>query len=118
VPATGSAGSYQWWLDVETVNSGQSGTGGLAMNVAHLQGMMAALQQAGVSSVAVGPTPPRRSGHDHRAAPLGSLAGISAWIPGARSLSGAQANCRLASFTRGRVTVTQWTGRPDHDYAR
>jgi hypothetical protein len=39
------------------------------------------------------------------------------WIPGAKTLSGAKSNCRLASFTSGRVVIAQWTGTPDHDYA-
>lgn len=118
VTVPGSAGSYQWWLDVETVNSWQSGTTGQAMNVADLQGMMAGLQQAGGSSVAVGVySTSAQWGTITGGTSLGSLAGIADWIPGARSLSGAQANCRLASFTGGRIAVTQWTGRPDHDYA-
>jgi hypothetical protein len=48
VPAT--AAGYPWWLDVETVNSWQSGTSGQAMNIADLQGMIAALQAASVTS--------------------------------------------------------------------
>ena len=110
------AGSYQWWLDVETVNSWQSGTAGQAMNVADLQGMMAALQQAGASAVGAYSTSAQWATITG-GTPLGTLAGIPDWIPGARSLAGAQANCRLASFTGGRVAVTRWTGRPDHDYA-
>jgi hypothetical protein len=116
VTVPGGASSYQWWLDVETVNSWQSGTAGQAMNVADLQGMMAALQQAGASLVGTYSTS-AQWGTITGGTPLGTLAGIADWIPGARSLSGAQANCRLASFTGGRVAVTQWTGRPDHDYA-
>jgi hypothetical protein len=112
----GGAGGYQWWLDVETVNSWQAGTAGQAMNVADLQGMLAALQQAGASSVGTYSTS-AQWGTITGGTPLGSLAGSPDWIPGARSLSGAQANCRLPSFTGGRVAVTQWTGRPDHDYA-
>jgi hypothetical protein len=118
VTVPGSAGSYQWWLDVETVNSWQSGTAGQAMNMADLQGMMAELQQAGGSTVAVGVySTSAQWGTITGGTSLGTLAGIPDWIPGARSLSGAQANCKLASFTGGRVAVTQWTGRPDHDYA-
>jgi hypothetical protein len=116
VTIPGGAGSYQWWLDVETVNSWQAGTAGQAMNVADLQGMTAELQQAGASSAGIYSTS-AQWGTITGATSLGTLAGIPDWIPGARSLSGAQANCSLASFTGGRVAVTQWTGRPDHDYA-
>jgi hypothetical protein len=41
-------GSYPWWLDVETANTWQTDQG---MNVADLQGMIAALQAAGVATV-------------------------------------------------------------------
>lgn len=41
-----SAGRYHWWLDVELTSSWRTGTSGWAMNVADLQGMIAALKHA------------------------------------------------------------------------
>ena len=117
VPSSPSA--YPWWLDVETANSWQSGSSGLAMNVADLQGMVAALTadgaQVGIYStsyqwgqVTGGLTP--------TAGP--SLGGLPDWIPGARNLSGAISNCQLTSFTGGVVQLTQWFSKPyDSDYA-
>lgn len=113
VTVAGTAGSYPWWLDVETANTWQSDT---AMNVADLQGMVAALQADGAGTVGVYSTS-AQWGTITGGAASGSLAGVPDWIPGARNLSGAQADCALASFTGGSVTVTQWFSHPDGDYA-
>jgi hypothetical protein len=110
-----SPATYTWWLDVETANSWQTDT---AMNVADLEGMVAAFQTAGVATVGVystsaqwgtiaGGTPATTS----------SLYGIPDWIPGATSESGAQTDCGPPSFTAGTVALAQWTGTPDSDYA-
>jgi hypothetical protein len=114
VPDT--AGSYSWWLDVETANSWQTDT---TMNVADLQGMIAAFKAAGVTTVGAYSSSAQwdsiTGGTSTTAA--GSLYGIPDWIPGASSLSAAESNCSLPSFTGGSVAVTQWTGNVDNDYA-
>ena len=114
VPAT--AGSYPWWLDVETANTWQSST---AMNVADLQGMIAGLQAAGATSIGAYSTAyqwDQITGGTGSGS--GSLYGVPDWIPGARSLSGAQSNCTQTSFTGGLVELTQWFSHPfDGDYA-
>lgn len=111
-------GSYPWWLDVETVNSWQIGTSGQAMNVADLQGMIAALNGAGVVTVGAYST---SSQWDQvtggTTSSSGSLFGMPDWIPGAKTLSRAESNCTLPTFTGGKVTLTQWSGSPDNDYA-
>ncbi len=120
---SGLAASYPWWLDVETANSWQSGTSGQAMNVADLQGMIAALQSAGATSVGVYSTSSQWdqvTGAPSAPAPADgpALSGLPDWIPGARRLAQAQANCTLASFTTGTVALTQWFGHPfDGDYS-
>ena len=125
-----SPGAYPWWLDVETANTWQSGSTGIEMNVADLQGMVSALQNAGVTTTApyyvvgaystsyqwgqiVGNTDsPSLYGYSN------NLYQIPDWIPGARSSSGAQSNCSLPTFTGGTVTVTQWFAHPvDGDVA-
>ena len=114
VTVGGSAASYQWWLDVETANTWQPDA---AMNVADLQGMIAGLDAAGATTVGAYSTSSQWGSVTGGSAP-GSLYQIPVWIPGARSLSGAKGNCSQASFTQGRVAVTQWFGRPyDGDYA-
>lgn len=116
VTVAGTAVSYPWWLDVETTNTWQLDT---TMNVADLQGMIAGLKGAGATMVGAYSTSSQWdtiTGGTTSAS--GSLYQIPNWIPGARSLSGAQTNCTQPSFTGGTVTVTQWFGHPyDGDYA-
>jgi hypothetical protein len=113
---SGAASSYPWWLDVETVSTWQSGTSGQQMNIADLQGMIAALNQANVTKIGAYSTA-SQWGKITGGTVSGSLSGIPDGIPGAKSLAGAKSNCGLASFTGGRVAVTQWSGHPDNDYA-
>jgi hypothetical protein len=112
-----TASGYQWWLDVETGNSWQSGSSGLQMNVADLEGMVAAFQANGVTSVGVYST--SSQWNTITGTPTsGTLSSLPDWIPGARSLGGAESNCSLHPFTNGGVAVTQWFGHPyDGDYA-
>jgi hypothetical protein len=110
--------SYPWWFDVETGNSWQTGTAGIAMNVADLQGMVAALRADSISAMGVYSTASQWAqiaGTTTSAS--GSLDGLPDWVPGASTLTGAKANCSLASFTQGAVVVTQWTGTFDDDHA-
>jgi hypothetical protein len=118
VTVAATAGSYPWWLDAETQNSWRTGTSGQAMNVADLQGMIAALRHAGASSVGAYSTSSQWNAiTGGTTSASGTLYRIPDWIPGAKTLSGAKSNCRLASFTSGHVVITQWTGTPDHDHA-
>lgn len=118
---------FPTWLDVETANSWQSGSAGLAMNIADLQGMVDAVRAAATSGGAIAAQlgiystssqwgqitgPPTNSTAG------GNLWGLPDWIPGARGESGAVSNCSLASFTDGSVPITQWFGHPyDGDYS-
>lgn len=112
-----SPATYPWWLDVETANSWQTDT---TMNVADLEGMIQAFQDAGVpiGSVGVYSTSVQWSSIMGATLPSGSsLIGIPTWIPGATSYTGAQQACSPSpSFTGGRVALTQWTGTLDSDY--
>ncbi|MHB1781848.1 MAG: glycoside hydrolase family 25 domain-containing protein [Acidimicrobiales bacterium] len=119
-----SASAYPWWLDVETVNTWQTGTSGEEMNVADLEGMVAALQAAGASTVGAYSTSSQwdQITGGTTSSPLygipDSLLGIPDWIPGAKTESGAVSNCGQPSFTGGSVSLTQWSGHPDdNDYA-
>lgn len=118
VTVSGNPAGYPWWMDVETVNTWQAGTTGQAMNVADLQGMIAGLQQAGASTIGAYSTSSQWDQITGSGSSSGSLGGIPNWVPGARTLSGAESACTLASFTGGKVTITQWTARGlDHDDA-
>lgn len=84
------------------------------MNVADLQGMIAALQGSGATTVGAYSTSAQWSqitGGTTSAS--GSLHAIPDRVPGARTLSGAQSNGAQASSTGGTVAVTQWAGHPD-----
>lgn len=114
IPAAASA--YPWWLDVETANSWETGTAGIANNVADLQGMVAALKAGGATTVGIYSTT-YQWGQITGGSRDGNLQGLPDWIPGARRLSSAQSNCSLVGFT-GQVAITQWFGQPyDGDYA-
>ncbi len=116
VGVASSASAYRWWLDVETANSWETGTSGLANNVADLQGMVAAFTFGGVTTVGIYSTT-YQWGQITGGSKDGNLSGLPDWIPGARRLSSAQSNCSLTGFT-GPVTITQWFGQPyDGDYA-
>lgn len=125
--ATGQS-LYQFpvWLDVETANSWLTGSTGQSMNVADLQGMTAALDQAASNAGAPAPALGVYSTSSQWAqvtgtptgTAAGSLSGLPDWIPGATTQSGANSNCSLSSFTGGTVALTQWVGRTyDGDYS-
>ena len=129
LPANGAQPStYTWWLDVETGNSWETGTAGLANNVADLQGMVAAFTRTsggtsgsialgGAKSVGIYSTSAQWGQIVGIGTALGTLAGLPNWLPGARTANAAASNCSLAGFT-GTVVLTQWFGRPyDGDYA-
>ena len=122
VKADTSVAAYPWWLDVETGNTWQSGSPGLAMNVADLQGMVAGLNAAGVptSSVGVYSTASQwdtiTGFTSATASSSEALYGLNEWLPGARTQRQAKANCSATAFTGGTITTTQWTGSYDYDY--
>ena len=127
--------AYWWWLDVETGNTWETGTLGLAKNVADLEGMVAAFKSTsetylnvplgGVTTVGtaglVGIYSTSYQWGQIAGSAIGatsSLHGLPDWIPGARTQSGAQSDCSLTSFTAGGVLMSQWFGKPfDGDYA-
>ncbi len=119
VTVANQAGGYPWWLDVETANTWQSGTAGQAMNVAVLQGMVAALQAAGASAIGVYSTTTQWDAITGApSAALGSIGALDNWVPGASTAAGAETNCALSPFTSGTIALAQWTsGSVDGDVA-
>ena len=101
--------SYSWWLDVETMNTWQSGSGeALARNRATLEGMAAYLISRGgqVGVYSTGQQWAQIVGD----VPSGSLlAGRDSWLAGATSLEDAQAMCREPALVPGgEVALTQY----------
>jgi hypothetical protein len=100
---------YTWWLDVETMNSWQSGSrDALARNRAALEGMTAYLLsrdgRVGIYSTnkqwaqIVGTVPTSSN-----------LAGRDSWLAGSTTLEGATAACRKEPLVPGgRVALTQY----------
>ncbi len=108
-------GRYRWWLDVEIITSWESST---RNNRADLEGMVAYFRRiggtVGIYSMA------SQWGQIVKTVPsTSSLYRLADWIPGARTLAQAKANCRWAPLTgRGIVSVTQWTAsKTNHDFS-
>jgi len=110
---TTNAAAATWWLDVETGNSWQTleaaygqTAAAQANDRASLAGAIDALRYGGVVTIGVYSTSYQwtqitgGSGTQFAAQP--------AWVAGTGPLSTAQTNCRTASFTGGRVTLTQY----------
>jgi hypothetical protein len=117
VTIASAPGSYRWWLDVETANSWQTGTSGVAMNLAVLEGMADVLASPayGVGAYSTSSQWDQITGGTPATSPL---YGTSDWVPGARTQSGAISNCAQSSFTGGTVMLTQWTSHSlDYDHA-
>ena len=98
-------GSYRWWLDVETINSWESSA---KNNRADLEGMASYFRHIG-AGVGIYSTTSQWDplvGSVPRGSPLYRL---PEWRPGAKTLSQAKKNCRLARLTGGGiVAITQW----------
>jgi len=116
VAGTAAATGAPWWLDVESANSWSTDT---SSNISALRGAVAYLTTptsaggAGVTTVGF------YSNSSSWASIVGSatvFSGYVSWVPGARSLRAAKANCS-ASITGGRVKYAQYaSGGFDADY--
>jgi hypothetical protein len=100
---------YSWWLDVETMNTWQSGSPeARARNRATLEGMTAYLLARG-GRVGLYSTSYQWSEIVGSVPSSSNLVGRNSWLAGATTLSQAQANCRRAPLVPGgRVTLTQY----------
>jgi hypothetical protein len=105
-----AASSYTWWLDVETMNTWQSGSSeALARNVATLEGMTSYFKFQGATvglystavqwNTIVGTTVGTES----------NLNNLANWRPSGASLENAKANCLVAPLTSGGfISLTQY----------
>jgi hypothetical protein len=116
VPAAKAAGisqsvsAYTWWLDVETMNTWQSGTTeALARNTAALEGFAKYYQSQG-ATVGLYSTAVQWSGITGSTVDLSSnLNGLANWRPSGASLANAKSNCNVAPLTAGGfVSLTQY----------
>jgi hypothetical protein len=104
-----SPSRYAWWLDVETMNTWQSGSSdALARNRAALEGMTTYLLSRG-ARVGLYSTAQQWGQIAGSVEPGSVLAGRMSWLAGATTLAGAKANCaRPPLVPGGRVTLTQY----------
>ncbi len=100
---------YTWWLDVETMNTWQSGSSeAKARNRATLEGMTDYLVSRG-GRVGLYSTNYQWSQIVGSVPADSTLAGKPSWLAGATSLSGARSNCaKSALVPGGKVTLTQY----------
>jgi hypothetical protein len=100
---------------VETTNSWETNTGA---NAADLEGMTAYFESLG-ARVGLYSTSYQWSVIAGTVSATSNLHGLNNWIPGARNLKTAQANCKSAPFTTGStVTLTQYlSGSLDYDWS-
>ena len=103
------AAAAPWWLDVETANSWSSSD--LATNRSDLQGAVAALRAAGVTTIGVYSTSSmwgQITGATSPSSPLNDLfRALPNWVPGARTVKDAPSFCSR-SFTGGPVRFVQY----------
>lgn len=113
--ATHTVPSGTWWLDIETSNSWTSDP---AKNQASLEGMVYALQHAGVT-VGIYASSGSWSSLFGPVAAGSPLYSLNEWRPGATTLSRGRSNCALAPFEgNGKVVITQYVSTNlDYDYS-
>jgi major membrane immunogen (membrane-anchored lipoprotein) len=110
-----------WWLDVETGNKwetleyGRTAATG-SYDEESIEGMIASLQNIGVTSVGVYSTSQQWNVINVRTE--STFPAVPVWLAGFGSLATAEAGCALASFSGGRVAMTQYGNLGyDGDYA-
>jgi hypothetical protein len=112
-------GEYTWWLDVETMNTWQTGSPpARARNRAALEGMAARLSGTGaeVGLYSTGYQWRRIAGRVPEDSPLYEL---DSWLAGSTSLAEARATCRRDPLVDGgRVVLTQYVDDGlDHNHS-
>lgn len=99
---TASPAATRWWLDVETSNSWRDN---VALNVAALEGEVAYLLEAGVTSIGFYSTQQQWStitGGTY------TFSAYPSWLAGALSLKGAKDRCSRPAFTGNVMVYTQY----------
>lgn len=115
-----SASAYTWWLDVETMNTWQSGSNdALVRNTATLEGMTSYFtsQNAKVGLYSTAVQWAQITGNNITAS--SNLNGLPNWRPSGASLSNAKTNCSVAPLTPGGfISLTQYVIKNlDHNHS-
>ncbi len=130
VPAARSAGysvvpsDYKWWLDVETLNSWQTGgSAALARNTAALEGMKQFYASEGITKVGLYSTSYQWGqivGSTLSTSSTGAnLKGLESWLAGASNVTDAKNKCTTQSgLTGGPVVLNQYISQSlDYNYS-
>lgn len=115
-----AASSYTWWLDVETMNTWQSGSPeALARNVAALEGMASYYKSKGAKIGLYSTAVQWGEITGNTFSDNSVLLGLPNWRPSGASLSNAKANCSVDPLTTGgHIALTQYVVKNlDHNYS-
>lgn len=109
---------YTWWLDVETMNSWQTGSG-LARNRAAIEGFAAYYQSKSVTVGLYSTKPQWEQIVGTTLITEGNLVGLPNWRPSGASLANAKSNCDVPSLTMGGfISLTQYVQKNlDHNHS-
>ncbi len=111
---------YVWWLDVETMNTWQSGSSeALQRNTAAIEGFGAYYQSKGAQIGLYSTALQWAEITGNNISPTSNLNGLPNWRPSGASLANAKANCSVTSLTAGGVILlTQYVVKNlDHNHS-
>ena len=114
------AKDYIWWLDVETMNTWQSGSPeALKRNVASLEGMAAYYKSKGATLGLYSTAYQWGVITGNFIEPSSDLTGLRNWRPSGASLANAKKNCTVDPLTAGGyIAMTQYVIKNlDHNYS-
>lgn len=112
--------SYTWWLDVETMNTWQTGSNqALIRNTAAIEGFGAYYQSKGAKIGLYSTADQWREITGNNIAANSNLIALPNWRPSGASLSNAKANCSVAPLTSGGyISLTQYVVKNlDNNYS-
>ncbi len=101
---------YTWWLDVETMNTWQSGSNdALVRNTAAIEGFGAYYQTAGAPVGLYSTASQWATITANNVSTTSNLRGLANWRPSGTSLANAKSNCNAAPLTSGGfISLTQY----------
>lgn len=112
--------TYTWWLDVETMNTWQSGSNqALIRNTAAIEGFGAYYLSKGAKIGLYSTAPQWTTITGNNVSSTSILKGLPNWRPSGASLSNAKSNCSVAPLTAGGyISLTQYVVKNlDHNHS-
>lgn len=105
-----NTGDYVWWLDVETMNTWQTGNNdALIRNTTAIEGFGAYYQSKGGKIGLYSTAPQWTQITGNNISSTSNLRGLGNWRPSGTSLANAKSNCSVAPLTAGGfISLTQY----------